>query len=129
MTDPSILPSAKPIPFGPIIIQPPLTRSGSGPGLFILRPAGFADWQGQNQTLDPEPLQKWAEEGFAVAQITLDAQNSTTEAIASLVSQARQHLFDLPECTSDNSFGLIGVLNMLHPILCTHTDLRCSIWI
>lgn len=133
MTDPSLLPSlllsAKPISFGSIIIQPPLTRYGSGPGLFILRPAAFADWQGRNQTLDPEPLQKWAEEGFAVAQITLDVQDSNTKAIAGLVAQARQHLFDLPECTSNNNFGLIGMLNMLHQILCTYTDLQCSIWI
>ncbi|KAJ5549611.1 hypothetical protein N7513_006845 [Penicillium frequentans] len=107
MTDSTLLPSAKAIVFGPIIIQPPLTRYGSGPGLFILRPAAFVDCQGQNQTLDPEPLQKWAEEGFSVAQVTLDVQNSNTEAIASLVSQARQHLFDLQECTSDTSFGLI----------------------
>ena len=119
MTDSTLLPSAKATVFGPIIIQPPLTRYGSGPGLFILRPAAFVDCQGQNQTLDPEPLQKWAEEGFSVAQVTLDVQNSNTEAIASLVSQARQHLFDLQECTSDTSFGLIGVLNMLHPTPCT----------
>jgi carboxymethylenebutenolidase len=111
MTDSSLLPSAKPISCGPhIIIQPPLTRYGRGPGLFIIRPATFADCQGQNQSLDPEPLQKWAEEGFAVAQITLDAQNSNTEAIACLGSQARQQLSDLPECTSDKSLGLIGGL-------------------
>ncbi|KAJ5623610.1 hypothetical protein N7490_012215 [Penicillium lividum] len=97
--------SARPIPFGPYItIQPPLTRHGSGPGLFIVRPTAFADCQEQNQTLDPAPLQKWAEEGFAVGQITLNANNNNAETIASL----RQHLSDLPECTStDNDFGLI----------------------
>lgn len=129
MTDPSILPCAKAVEFGPIVIQPPLTRYGSGPGLFILRPAAFANCQGQNQSLDPEPLQKWAEEGFSVAQITLDVQNCNTDAIASLVSQARRHLFDLQECTSDNSFGLIGELDFWHLTTCTQTDLQRSIWI
>ncbi|KAJ5733781.1 hypothetical protein N7493_002567 [Penicillium malachiteum] len=106
MTDTSGLPSAKPVSFGPhIVIQPPLTRLGSGPGLLILRPACFADYQNKNETLDPEPLQKWAEEGFAVAQITLDA-SSTSETIHELSSQAKQHLSDLPQCTSDN-LGLI----------------------
>ncbi|KAJ5621619.1 hypothetical protein N7528_006402 [Penicillium herquei] len=106
MTDTSGLPSAKPVPLGPhIVIQPPLTRLGSGPGLLILRPACFAEYQNKNETLDPEPLQKWAEEGFAVAQITIDA-SSTSETIHELSSQAKQHLLDLPQCTSNN-FGLI----------------------
>ncbi|KAJ5116969.1 hypothetical protein N7456_001317 [Penicillium angulare] len=101
------LPSAKPITFGSrIVVQPPLTRLGTGPGLFIIRPAVFSDYQEKNETLDPEPLQKWAEEGFAVAQITLHAQDENAEVVHSLNS-AQKHLQDLPECTSDQHFGLI----------------------
>ncbi|KAJ5261064.1 hypothetical protein N7478_011659 [Penicillium angulare] len=107
MAQPAELPSAKPIAFGSrIVVQPPLTRLGTGPGLVIIRPAGFSDYQAKTKTLDPEPLQKWAEEGFAVAQITLDAQDKNTEILHSLNS-AQKHLQDLLECTSDKSFGLI----------------------
>lgn len=109
MAQPAELPSAKPISFGTqIFVQPPLTRLGSGPGLFIVRPAGFSEYQEKNQSLDPEPLQKWAEEGFTVAQITIDAESSSAEALHRLSSEAKQHLLDLPQCTSDDSFGLIG---------------------
>lgn len=125
------LPSAKPILFGSrIVVQPPLTRLGSGPGLFIVRPAGFSECQQNNQTLDPEPLQKWAEEGFTVAQITLDAQGSSAEVLRSLGSEAKQHLLNLPECTSEY-FGLIGSFEGLNCharyfyLFCINTD--CSI--
>lgn len=110
MTSSTELSSAKPIPFGSqIVIQPPLTRLGSGPGLLLLRPSRFSDCQQKNETLDPEPIQKWAEEGFAVAQITVEGDGITSDTILDLSSQAKQHLADLPQCSSTGSIGLIGI--------------------
>ncbi|KAI1921718.1 hypothetical protein LOZ58_004215 [Ophidiomyces ophidiicola] len=53
-----------------ITLQPPLSRRGHGPGLIVVVPGGFEFAENQ-MTLDPAPQQKWAEEGYAVAQIEL----------------------------------------------------------
>lgn len=49
-------------------LQAPLSRCGKGPGLVLV-----VDYQSyiekQEGFLDPPPLQKWAEEGFAVVQV------------------------------------------------------------
>ncbi|KAG5727740.1 hypothetical protein E4T56_gene20784 [Termitomyces sp. T112] len=53
-------------------VQPPLTRRGTGPGIVLVLPH-FKDLDIRKKgakPLDPEPVQKWAEEGFAVAAIT-----------------------------------------------------------
>jgi carboxymethylenebutenolidase len=105
------LPSAKPVQLGDtgkIVVQPPLSRCGQGPGLLLLRPATYAGYQQQSTSLDPEPLQKWAEESFAVAQITLDTELSGDKAaIQNLMQEAQDGLTALPECTQ-GQFGLLG---------------------
>ncbi|KAE8152845.1 hypothetical protein BDV25DRAFT_127708 [Aspergillus avenaceus] len=54
-----------------ILLQPPLSRCGRGPGLVIIRPVGYAEYQRGNTSLDPEPVLKWAEESYAVVQVSL----------------------------------------------------------
>lgn len=44
---------------GSLSLQPPLTRRGHGPGLIVFVPA--LDGKTRAETLDPEPVQKWAE--------------------------------------------------------------------
>ncbi|KAB8234345.1 uncharacterized protein BDW43DRAFT_299703 [Aspergillus alliaceus] len=74
MTAPPPLPSAPSVSLGDkVLLQPPLSRCGHGPGLIIIRPYSYAECQGKNGSLDPEPVQKWAEESFAIVQITVDA--------------------------------------------------------
>jgi carboxymethylenebutenolidase len=51
-----------------ITLQSPLSRRGHGPGL-VLVVDHYAALDESATNLDPPPLQKWAEEGFAVAQI------------------------------------------------------------
>lgn len=51
-----------------ITLQSPLSRRGHGPGL-VLVVNHYAALDESATSLDPPPLQKWAEEGFAVAQI------------------------------------------------------------
>ncbi|KAG6833617.1 hypothetical protein H0H87_004244 [Tephrocybe sp. NHM501043] len=71
-----------PLPSAPLVVigeaellQPPLTRRGTGPGIVLVLPH-FDDLDicnGVVKPLDPEPIQKWAEEGFAVAAISSNA--------------------------------------------------------
>jgi carboxymethylenebutenolidase len=63
------IPSAPPQQLSPhLTLQPPLSRRGAGPGL-ILVVDHYAPLEVSDKSLDPPPLQKWAEEGFAVVQI------------------------------------------------------------
>ena len=110
MTQAASLPSAPVIHLGAnIVLQPPLSRCGRGPGLIILRPSGFADYQQRNDSLDPEPLQKWAEESYVVVQISLDSQSSGDKArVARLVTAGIDALVSLAECETKDRFGLLG---------------------
>ncbi|KJZ73933.1 hypothetical protein HIM_06601 [Hirsutella minnesotensis 3608] len=55
------------------VLQPPLSRRGSGPGLLLVLPGqGPAEDVGRGVLLDPPPVQKWAEEGFCVVGVTWD---------------------------------------------------------
>ena len=51
-----------------ITLQPPLSRRGKGPGLVLVLDH-YAAREAKDGCLDPPPLQKWAEEGFAVVQV------------------------------------------------------------
>ena len=102
--EPTPLPSAKPFDVSDdVTIQPPLSRRGHGPALILLVPQGI-DAGGSDKTLDPPPLQKWAEEGFAVAQISLafDA-----NAFQKQLETAFAELTKLPDCDSADKIGLI----------------------
>ncbi|KAF8803751.1 hypothetical protein BYT27DRAFT_7195092 [Phlegmacium glaucopus] len=71
---PILLPNAALIQISPnIVLQPPLSRRGTGPGIIIFLPDPanivLAD-QSAGKPLDPDPITKWAEEGFAVVAIT-----------------------------------------------------------
>ncbi|KAK3949862.1 hypothetical protein QBC32DRAFT_27260 [Pseudoneurospora amorphoporcata] len=85
--------------FPEVTTQAPLTRRGTGPGLVLVVPPQVevdllnrgvrphvrgGEPRGQ-ETLDPEPLKKWAEEGYAVAQVTY--------------SSGRDHLISMGWCT------------------------------
>ncbi|KAK7545554.1 hypothetical protein IWX49DRAFT_339184 [Phyllosticta citricarpa] len=93
---PSPIPSAKPTqPHPGITLHAPLTRRGYGPGLLLLvdtvLPLAPSD-----KNLDPPPLVKWAEEGFCVAQVVVDASQGERTAI----EKAIECLKSMDECTS-----------------------------
>ncbi|KAF3040610.1 hypothetical protein E8E11_001869 [Didymella keratinophila] len=70
-SSPSIAPASYPSPqqISPhLILQPPLSRRGNGPGLILILDH-YAQIEESEKHLDPPPLQKWAEEGFAVVQL------------------------------------------------------------
>lgn len=63
------------------------------------------DLSSHGKTLDPPPLQKWAEEGYAVAQILVGGGAAD---IAEQLGTALAELEKLPECSGDK-FGLVGM--------------------
>lgn len=100
------LPSAKPYKVSEgIQIQPPLIRRGHGPGLVILIPESI-DTKFHEKTLDPPPLQKWAEEGWAVAEIKVFNDHSSFQ---DRLNGALAALQKLDACDSVEKTGLIGM--------------------
>ncbi|KAF9451993.1 hypothetical protein P691DRAFT_772602 [Macrolepiota fuliginosa MF-IS2] len=138
---------APPLPSAPlrilapnIVLQPPLTRRGSGPGVVLFLPdASKLQPRIGPKPLDPEPIQKWAEEGFAVVAVTLiDFQRSS---LNSTLKQAFDALLALDGLDVRDKFavivyddnpGLLGDLYRLEglPIACllsyhTSSDVDC----
>lgn len=111
MAEPS-LPSAPLVNVGPdVVLQPPVSRCGEGPGLIIVRPGGYARCQAENGSLDPEPLQKWAEESYAVAQITVPHAQSDSDYLLGRFNSAVHALQSYARCSSKDRLGLLGMLN------------------
>ncbi|KAL7914943.1 hypothetical protein GGI35DRAFT_474648 [Trichoderma velutinum] len=112
---PSAPSSALPDPFS--VLQPPLSRRGSGPGLILVLPSPSTIpplGPGTEKPLDPEPLLKWAEEGFAVVAITLpeskaeltDDDNYESEVI-NLIWEALDVLKKYESVDIKDKFGLV----------------------
>ena len=76
-----------------LTLQPPLSRRGRGPGLILLLDPTQL-YHGSPKTLDPAPLQKWAEEGYAVAQVLFLASAPAAQ-LASQIAQAAEALRQL----------------------------------
>lgn len=85
------LPAAPLRELGPgIKLQPPLSRRGHGPGIVAILPPRLSlhphAKSGLKPPLDPDPVQKWAEEGFAVAGVQFSANSDITETIATAIA-------------------------------------------
>lgn len=109
-------PSAPSIVISPTLtLQPPLSRRGHGPGLVLLVDPSLDLANCHDKTLNPPPLQKWAEEGYAVAQLKL-VPNEVATATGGLrldddeLHQAIQELERLPSCDGARELGFIGKL-------------------
>lgn len=89
-----------------VTIQTPLTRSEKGPGLVILMPKEYQSRLSTDtpKTLDPEPQQKWAEEGFAVVEVKVDPKT-----VADDIKTGLEAIKKLPQCSEYKSVGLIGM--------------------
>ncbi len=90
------------------VLQPPLSRRGTGPGLVVIVPDATTSGPSGDDSekpLDPEPVQKWAEEGFAVAGISV-ARGSDADLpgeIAACVAALKNH----PSVDTKEGFGLV----------------------
>ncbi|ORY01987.1 hypothetical protein BCR34DRAFT_493488 [Clohesyomyces aquaticus] len=101
------IPDAKPIEISPhLTLQPPLSRRGRGPGLILVLDH-YALLQKSKANLDPPPLQKWAEEGYAVAQVLVPGKPDEFP-----LARAVEELRKLEGCEGDG-FGLISYLRSI----------------
>ncbi|KAK3389761.1 hypothetical protein B0H63DRAFT_103742 [Podospora didyma] len=101
------LPTASPIHVAAdISVQTPLSRRGTGPGL-ILVVADDIDLSTHSKTLDPPPLRKWAEEGYAVGQILLGT--SDVSALSGKIGVTLAELERLDGCDSVDKVGIIVI--------------------
>lgn len=110
---------APPLPSAPLItlssnlvIQPALTGRGSGPGVVLLlqNPSCLSASLQSRRPLDPEPVQKWAEEGFTVAGVTLTSNSvfNQASAISLVIKQGINGLLQAKELDDRNKFAVIG---------------------
>ncbi|KAF2464050.1 uncharacterized protein BDR25DRAFT_297112 [Lindgomyces ingoldianus] len=101
------IPDAKTIEISPhLSLQPPLSRRGRGPGLILVL-NHYALLEKSKSSLDPPPLLKWAEEGFAVAQVLVPGKPDEFP-----LQQAVDELRKLEGC-EEGGFGLISYLRRL----------------
>ncbi|OJJ43490.1 hypothetical protein ASPZODRAFT_102831 [Penicilliopsis zonata CBS 506.65] len=87
-----------------LAIQAPLSRQGHGPGMLIVRSAIAPEQAQKHETLDPDPLQKWAEESYVVAQIEASEDHATIrEDIHAAVKALESH----EKCSKPGAIGLV----------------------
>ncbi|KAG2161771.1 hypothetical protein VTO58DRAFT_109738 [Aureobasidium pullulans] len=107
------LPSAPVINVSPlVVIQPPLSRIGKGPALIILIDQESAS-KPTADSIDPPPLQKWAEESFVVARI--DLSKLPTKDFEATLSNTIDAVKQLPEYDGNQKIGLIAYLSACSP--------------
>lgn len=98
---PSEVPSAIAPPAPHLTLQPPLSRLGKGPGLIIVADH-YAPLEKSDKSLDPDPLTKWAEEGFAVVQVLVPGKDEEFP-----LKKAIEMLKGEETCTFGTGVGLI----------------------
>lgn len=93
-----------------IVLQPPLSRRGTGPGIIIFLPDPanlvLAD-QSTAKPLDPDPITKWAEEGFAVVAISGTSSDQVASA-AKALKEALEALQAIEQVDIKEKFAVIG---------------------
>jgi carboxymethylenebutenolidase len=102
------LPSAPLQTLAPCItFQPPLSRRGHGPGLIAFLPSSSSFIEkGASKHLDPEPVQKWAEEGYGV--VGVSAIEETEQAIIQALTLALQCLAESSSIDIKDKIGVLG---------------------
>jgi carboxymethylenebutenolidase len=102
-----------------VVLQLPLSRRGHGPGLIIFLPSNSVlslRPSSEKKPLDPEPVRKWAEEGFAVIGI-----HSGGLPVNETFALGLDALASLESCDTKDKIGVIvydqGVIPTLIPTL------------
>ncbi|CAI6280071.1 unnamed protein product [Periconia digitata] len=91
-----------------LTLQAPLSRRGHGPGV-ILVADHYAALKKSDASLDPPPLVKWAEEGFAVALLLVPG--GADDGGEFPLQRAIDGLKGLEGCDHEGGFGLISYLS------------------
>ncbi|RAQ40996.1 carboxymethylenebutenolidase [Aspergillus flavus] len=101
-----LLPNAKPVKLTDnVTIHAPLSRQGHGPGIIIIRDDTPTSQRNERSTLDPEPLQKWAEESYTVVQVTV---SSDHPAVKEDLHRAIDALDGHDNCDKETGYGVIS---------------------
>ncbi|KAH0379854.1 NTF2-like protein, partial [Aureobasidium melanogenum] len=90
-----------------IIIQPPITKLGQGPGLILLVDDPAASQITSSDCLDPCPRLKWAEEGYIVAELMISDESDFVLGFSKTISALKQH----PANNGKQGLGVISCLN------------------
>ncbi|EUC28647.1 hypothetical protein COCCADRAFT_40871 [Bipolaris zeicola 26-R-13] len=91
-----------------VTLQAPLSRRGRGPGLVLVLDH-YAEIGPSEKYLDPPPLQKWAEEGFAVVQVCNEAEDGGEFPL----QKALDALKNCDGCEFDKGVGLISYISRI----------------
>lgn len=93
-----------------VVLQAPLSRRGTGPGIVIVlpNPSQISRNEGSTKPLDPEPVLKWAEEGFAVAEVTNLDEDEKFKALENNFRLAVDKLEALETVDVKGKFAVIG---------------------
>ncbi|KAK2466405.1 hypothetical protein APHAL10511_002047 [Amanita phalloides] len=106
-----------------VLIQPPLTRRGTGPGLIVFQPDPSKLEPGTKaKALDPDPVQKWAEEGFAVSGVTISDPEpnfiqilqSCCETLSSLDQVEPKEIFAVLIHDYLNAFSILSAVDQIN---------------
>ncbi|KAH7086725.1 hypothetical protein FB567DRAFT_526108 [Paraphoma chrysanthemicola] len=93
-----------------ITLQAPLSRRGKGPGLVLVLDH-YALTEKSEKHLDPPPLQKWAEEGFAVVQLLVPGKVEDGGEFP--LEKALRVLKECEACEFEKGVGLISYLSRI----------------
>lgn len=110
-TAPPPLPSAPAVELSATLtLQPPLSRRGHGPGIVIVvsDEADIKNNTNPSKTLDPVPIQKWAEEGYAVAQLKKPGGDASSWKLGEELKSAIDVLKSHDTCTEKSKFAVVG---------------------
>jgi carboxymethylenebutenolidase len=103
---PAPLPSAKLQILKPgLSLQPPLTRLGSGPGLILITTPEIYDEEVTQRDDAPTAVLKWAEEGYAVFQISAAAVRPSE--IGAVLEDAFNAFEQCDACQPKEKVGLV----------------------
>lgn len=109
---PAPLPAAKLQILKPgLSLQPPLTRRGAGPGLIILTSEVIYDDLVAQRDDAPTAVLRWAEEGYAVVQISASAIES--QGIEAVLHEATKALTACDACQPKDKVGLVCMFRRL----------------
>ncbi|RDL36456.1 NTF2-like protein [Venustampulla echinocandica] len=106
-----------------VSLQPPLSRRGHGPGLIVVVPEGSLQQHITSDLLPP--LQKWAEEGFAVVEIQADALDIEEDA-GKVLGRAIAGLEQCSSCEGDKVALVVYqsmLLNKIEPALPSNSNI------
>jgi carboxymethylenebutenolidase len=119
---PAPLPAAKlqVLKPGLLSLQPPLTRQGHGPGLILLTTADVYDEQVAQRGDAPTAVLRWAEEGYAVAQIS----PSAIEALG-IEGALNGAIGALRQCDACQPKDKVGLVCMFPVALCSPACYAC----